>query len=698
MKLLLLLVGSALLALTSASLGGPKDETLEEGTFGNDVVYTVVRKINKELGPHGPEVTRFFYCLGYVTSDFKPVNSLEGGLWKINETWYNAIKNDNSNFLKQKKALILEKFLIDRNKTNWSDLEKPLYSGLAAYLHIYRKFNNGPELSINKQADQYAAAYEKDEQLGHDEFMKKVGDELDEYIICRGNFDLIGIMDASGSITHSDYDVQKNSLKDLVGSYTIGEHFVSFGLIVFSDNSLPLFGLDNNFTKDEILTRIANAQKPHSGTATHLALKDATTMFINREDKKRPAVCIVLTDGASNNGVATATAARDMIAANVTSYAIGIGSGPNYAELLTIAGNKPDHVFTPDDFDVLKELEYWLSTETCSLPSENPVNGSTQGSLEKNEKRYFAYEIPEEGLIIEVQPGQGQIRGFYAYGFDNPSSAYYDGIIDGKTFIEPDWENAVYNSQGQRTSFGKVYVTIEGRNEDIPNTFELISMQGEGCGLRGVENHVTTSKFNETTQAGQILWEGELFGPEDVKSGRRRFSINDADYLDVYVGEKFQIVAGTKFPKYIADKRSSVMHTSVQFDCSHNVVRNYAFTIPLRDENTEKPVFSPDKLSIEIQLPIDISQPINKNVILMVEDKDLDYQNANLKFTTSNPNISVQGIPQWDQNLPYPPTYAYKVELYYNTQPQQGIHQIIVNASDGVFSANVTIPILVKSS
>jgi hypothetical protein len=600
--------------------------------------------------------------------------------------------------MKQKKALILDKFHINWDQTNWSDLEKPLYSGLAAYLHIYRKFNDGPKLLRHEQAGQYAAAYEKNEKEGHKEFMDKVGGELDKWMTCKGNFDLIGIMDASGSISPDDYVTQKNALKDLIGSYKLEEHYVSVGLLVFASNLLPQFGLENTFSRDEILNKIANAPKPGGGTSTHLALRHATAMFTNRENKERPAVCFVLTDGLSGNPVETGNAAREMKAANVTSYAIGIGSQVNENELLVIAGNEPTHIFTPDDFDALKELEYWLRTETCSLPSENPVNGSTQGSLDKNEKRYFAYEIPEEGLIVEAQPGQGEIRGFYAYGFDNPSSAYYDGIIDGKTFIEPDWKNVVYNSQGRRNSFGKVYVTIEGRNEDVPNTFELVSMQGEGCGLRGVEKNVTINEIPETTQGGQILWEGDLFSPEDVKSGRRRFSINDADYLDVYVGEKFQIVAGTKFPKYIADKRSSVMHTSVQFDCSHNVVRNYAFTIPLRDENTEKPVFSPDKLSIELQLPIDISQPINKNVILMVEDKDLDYQNANLKFTTSNPDIRVQGIKQWDQNLPYPPTYAYKVELYYNTQPVQGIHQITVHASDGVFSANITIPILVKSS
>lgn len=59
-------------------------------------------------------------------------------------------------------------------------------------------------------------------------------------------FDIIVLMDGSGSITNNDYELQKSALSHLFGSFTIGATDNQFGLIEYSTAVQPQIGLSGS--------------------------------------------------------------------------------------------------------------------------------------------------------------------------------------------------------------------------------------------------------------------------------------------------------------------------------------------------------------------------------------------------------------------------------------------------------------------
>ena len=178
--------------------------------------------------------------------------------------------------------------------------------------------------------------------------------------------DLYFILDSSGSIGSPYYEKAKEFLADLVSHFTVGEHGVRIGLIVYGDRPDLTFDLKYSFYKDDIMDEIKSTKYMDSGyTATGDAISFMTDCF-TAEHGTRPAddavphVALVLTDGASNRGMSVAQAAESAREKSIEMHAFGIGSSINNAELLQIAESQ-DKVYMINSFDLIDDTKALIS-------------------------------------------------------------------------------------------------------------------------------------------------------------------------------------------------------------------------------------------------------------------------------------------------------------------------------------------------
>ena len=131
--LILLLLGTIFAAAVYAQ---PADHTKEENAKGSNVVRAVIARI------HTSEIFssdhRLLRRIAYVESnDGNDPNTFRsdyfGGIWQVDELEFSETQAPE---LALKHEAIQEEFEIDWSKVEWSDLQKPLYSGLAARLYL----------------------------------------------------------------------------------------------------------------------------------------------------------------------------------------------------------------------------------------------------------------------------------------------------------------------------------------------------------------------------------------------------------------------------------------------------------------------------------------------------------------------------------------------------------------------------------
>ncbi|CAG7829046.1 unnamed protein product, partial [Allacma fusca] len=103
-----------------------------------------------------------------------------------------------------------------------------------------------------------------------------------------------------------------------------------------------------------------------------------------------------------------------------------------------------------------------INREACAVPRDLNFNEAVKDTLGPDQTRLYKYNVPEGGLVLDVQATYGAVSGYYSYCFKEPSEALSDGILGGPTEILPIYENTV------------AYLRIEGLNNE--NSYGLIAL------------------------------------------------------------------------------------------------------------------------------------------------------------------------------------------------------------------------------
>lgn len=180
---------------------------------------------------------------------------------------------------------------------------------------------------------------------------------------CYSTNDLIIVLDSSGSVGSANYLIAKQFVAELAAGFTThNESHIAFA--VYSNNVQDIFRLDNILSPAEIAARIMAAPYHASGTPTDRAIDAAVAQFASL-GRAVPRNLVVLTDGLSDNAALTRLAAERAKAAGIRSFAVGITSSIDMAELLAIAGGDASKVFTAANWAELVQLLAPVSSGIC---------------------------------------------------------------------------------------------------------------------------------------------------------------------------------------------------------------------------------------------------------------------------------------------------------------------------------------------
>ena len=189
---------------------------------------------------------------------------------------------------------------------------------------------------------------------------------------CDSNsLDIVIILDSSGSIGSSNFQLMKTYIVNMLSGFTIGSDDTRVGVIRYSTSASIVIPLGSYNSYSQLSSAINSIDYNGGSTYTYRALNLLTTAFATaRVDEGIPRVAIVFTDGKSSNAAVTALAARNVHNAGIYVYSFGIGSGISSTELTAIASGQ-NNVFYVSSFSasnfqgVLKQLQ----VSTCASKS-----------------------------------------------------------------------------------------------------------------------------------------------------------------------------------------------------------------------------------------------------------------------------------------------------------------------------------------
>ena len=181
---------------------------------------------------------------------------------------------------------------------------------------------------------------------------------------CDSNsLDTVIILDSSGSIGSSNFQLMKTYIVNMLSGFTIGSDDTRVGVITYSAGASIAIRLGHYDSYSQLSSAITSIPYDDgSYTYTNLALNLLSTAFANaRVDEGVPRVAIVFTDGQSTSPTATVQAAQRVHNAGIYVYSFGIGRVSN-TELTAIASGQ-NNVFYVSSFSasnfegVLKQLQ-----------------------------------------------------------------------------------------------------------------------------------------------------------------------------------------------------------------------------------------------------------------------------------------------------------------------------------------------------
>lgn len=179
------------------------------------------------------------------------------------------------------------------------------------------------------------------------------------------------MLDSSGSIGSSAYEVAKEFIANFISGFTIGENHVRVGLIRYASTVDLIFDLDESFNENIVLDNIRSVGYTGGGTATGDGIYLMTYTGFTEAYGARPLnlaiphVGLVLTDGNSNSGIidviTASQLARDQ---SIALFAFGIADGIDESELLEIAGS-PERWFRIDSFINIDDARALITQGSC---------------------------------------------------------------------------------------------------------------------------------------------------------------------------------------------------------------------------------------------------------------------------------------------------------------------------------------------
>ena len=196
---------------------------------------------------------------------------------------------------------------------------------------------------------------------------------IKHFIDCNVNaLELFFVLDSSGSVGSSNYQLMKSFVYDIINSFEVGPTNVQVGVLAYGASYVFEFYFNTYSDKANVLSAIM-ALPYYDGSSTYTgdALNAVRSYAFTEANGARPAsegipkVVVVITDGHSHDPSVVVAAATALHNEGYIVFAIGI-AGADVNELNVIASD-PSYVafISSFDSDLLSSLQVTISQEAC---------------------------------------------------------------------------------------------------------------------------------------------------------------------------------------------------------------------------------------------------------------------------------------------------------------------------------------------
>lgn len=426
-----------------AGVNGQGDLTRVAGASGADVVEAVTHAISESCVFNNDH--RMLRRLARVVSnDGLDPNTyrfgFEGGIWQVNQTDFQLTQS--SALVQQYLVPIRNAFNIDWTTVTWSDLRKPLYSGLAAMLTLVRASANVPHPSAGntratgnmfpRTSELQAMFYQNNLKSGLNGSAYAFTQAIKGLTLSCGTdkVDIAFLVDSSVSLSPDDFLRAKTFASEVVKDSNVNTNGVRVAFVSFSTGYTVHFIFNQYTSVTAVRQAIANIQPKLGNTDTHLALKYATdTLFTvqsgSRSDAAR--IAIVLTDGQSDDSLASKRNAAALRQKGVTVFVIGVGTDTDVTELNALASQPTcTHVQNLDQYSELDSLKTEIRQVSCEtsvkFPAPTTTNNNIHTTYQCGKTNSFQIGTGQE-TTITIRPKNGLVEVFGSYGFGKPSAS-----------------------------------------------------------------------------------------------------------------------------------------------------------------------------------------------------------------------------------------------------------------------------------
>ena len=326
--------------------------------------------------------------------------------------------------------------------------------------------------------------------------------------------DLGFVLDASGSIRVHNYELQRNFTKNLLQQVNVGRNKTHVGIINYSSQDEVLTWLNTDYNLNEKLQRVNQARYFNQGTNTAKALQTANSVFSYANGRRQPKegasqVIFVVTDGESDNPVATIQAAAVLKKNGITLVSVGVGNGPNLTELHAICTPPvSENYFSISDYDALDQKLNQFTSKSCSESVTIPANTTTTGEIGKDKYKFLKIKIILIGgnkIMIRIKLLNGKVKLFHSFVSRNPKDPEdfldYEIISSEKslsknTKVEDTKSTTIIEKPNSNVEY--VYLGLKGLEND--NKFEVTfdDCNEVDCNLKGTSSNIKISVITLT--------------------------------------------------------------------------------------------------------------------------------------------------------------------------------------------------------
>ncbi|ESO97299.1 hypothetical protein LOTGIDRAFT_231504 [Lottia gigantea] len=189
----------------------------------------------------------------------------------------------------------------------------------------------------------------------------------------KGPIDIAFVFDASSSVWNVNFTKAQKFVTSFIDPFYIGPHNVRVGIMMYADKVYTepkdVYYFINNQNKADVDSFIANLEW-HAGlrTETGLGIQFMRENIMSEARTGVRKICIVITDGESQDSKKTAAEAKLARDAGIQMMAVGVSKSVNENELNRIAGD-PSQVYIVETYDELDQIKEDLFGKACEKVS-----------------------------------------------------------------------------------------------------------------------------------------------------------------------------------------------------------------------------------------------------------------------------------------------------------------------------------------